>query len=373
MTSDPPLDSAQLNHQAGLRMKSGIALLEEGDPQKMPEAVRFFDEAIELRRQLPLAENPGFRYGLAAGWVNRGDALARMAGPENLAEAVRSYTAGIELLREVPADDEGLFVRRLAIAWINRGVALESQASEETQAEAIRSYREAIAVLTGSEGKPAGNLELVLAGAWLNWGNAVLRSPGGPLAAEACDAAQRALSLLGEAESRDQIAAETGLKARHIQCQAMIVLIQGTAPAETARLDLIGEITDAVENALQLVQLWEKKGVNGFAPLAPQFFHLGSMVYEREQPHFLADFVLDYLEPKRTGNPALPEPVWFAIAAESLGRARVRLSESDITLLTAEQRIRKLEILNEIRAAEAKCHAVLADAIPPSALQTSDP
>ena len=54
--------------------------------------VRFGRErAIELRRSLPLEGNPWYRYVLAAGWMNRGDALTRLGSPENLVEAVRSY------------------------------------------------------------------------------------------------------------------------------------------------------------------------------------------------------------------------------------------------------------------------------------------
>jgi tetratricopeptide (TPR) repeat protein len=113
MLSDQP---HHLNELASIRMERGIALLDSGAPDALPEAIRCFDQAIELRRRLPLAEIPGFRYGLAAGWINRGDALTRLGSSENLADAVNSYTAAIELLRDPPPGDDGSFLRRLAIA-----------------------------------------------------------------------------------------------------------------------------------------------------------------------------------------------------------------------------------------------------------------
>ncbi|MEI9960210.1 MAG: hypothetical protein WDM76_03475 [Limisphaerales bacterium] len=59
-------------------MKRGIVLLNANMPASLAEAVQCFDRAIELRRTLPLHENLLFRYGLAAGWMNRGDALTRL-------------------------------------------------------------------------------------------------------------------------------------------------------------------------------------------------------------------------------------------------------------------------------------------------------
>jgi tetratricopeptide (TPR) repeat protein len=348
MTSAPSLSNARLNHLASIRMKSGIALLEQGDARALQDAVRCFEEAIELRRRLPLAENPGFRYGLAAGWINRGDALARLAGPENVSDAVNSYTAAIELLRDVPANDDGLFVRRLAIAWMNRGLALEEQEHEE----AVRSYREAIKLLAACLGKPAGRLELVLASVWINLGNALLRSPAGALAAEAREAAEQALSLAGECESNDQAAAEAGFKARHILCQAMTILLGKTGLSVADKMDLIGRMTDAVESALELVQTWEKAGVAGFAPLAARFFHFGALVYEKHQPHFLADYILEHLEPER-GKWVSPErATWLPAAMEALSRTRCGLRNLDFALISTPQGIRRLEILKEVQAAE---------------------
>jgi len=335
--------NAQLNLLASGRMESGIALLNGGAPEALREAIRCFDEAIELRRRLPLVENSGFRYGLAAGWINRGDALTHLGGPGNLVDAVNSYTAAIELLKDPPAGDDGSFVRRLAIAWMNRGIALEEQKCEPALAEAMRSYKEAIRLLSCIELDP-----VVLASAWINLGNASLRSAAGTLAAEAVGAAEEALSLLAESESKELAAAEAGLKARHILCQAITALPGGST--SSIEPDLINKMTDAVEGALRLAQSWEKAGVTCFRPLATQFFHLGALAYEKHQSHFLAEFLLDHLES------CLPpvSAAWLAIAGESLSRVRCGLRNCDFTLLATPQGIRQLEILNEVRAAEER-------------------
>ena len=79
------------NELASIWMHRGLNLLSTNTPASLEEAVRCFDEAIALRRTFPLAENSRHRYGLAAGWMNRGDALARLGTKEQpLAESVKS-------------------------------------------------------------------------------------------------------------------------------------------------------------------------------------------------------------------------------------------------------------------------------------------
>jgi len=351
MSSD---GNAHLDHLASIRMESGIALVHHGAPAALHEAIRCFDEAIELRQRLPLAESPGSRYGLAAGWINRGDALTRLGGSQDLADAVNSYTAAIELLKDLPAGDDGSFVRRLAIAWLNRGIALEEQNTEQTLAAAMDSYKEAIQLLSCPRRTAAGKLKVVLASAWVNLGNALLRPAGRALAEEACGAAEQALSLLAENEATELAAAEAGLKARHILCQAVTLFLDGGRHDASTELDLIGKMTDVVEGALSLVRCWEKAGVTCFRPMATQFFHLGALAYEKYQSHFLAEFLLDHLEPDWVTNFLPSSATWFMIAEESLARVRCGLRSCEFALLNTPQGIRRLEILKEVRVVEER-------------------
>jgi hypothetical protein len=71
---------------------------------------------------------------------------------------------------------------------------------------------------------------------------------------------------------------------------------------------------------------------------------LGALAYEKHQSHFLAEFLVDHLEPESAA--------WIAIAEESLSRVRRRLRNFDFALLATPQGIRQLEILKEARAAD---------------------
>jgi hypothetical protein len=335
-------------------MERGIALAQTGTPEALWEALRDFDAAIELRRKLPLAQNPWFRYGLAAGWINRGEALTRLGGAENLAEAVSACTAATELLADLPADDDGRFLRRRAIAWINRGLALEAQSSAPARTEAVGSYKTAIELLDSPERPCAEKLHVLLAGAWINLGHALLPADQGVSAEQSCAAAERALSLLARQEAKALLAAEAGLKARHILCQAHAATLDGPPLDPSAKVDLVCKLTDTAEDALKLVQSWEAAGVTDFRPLALRFFHLAMLVYERHQPQFLGEYLLDHLDPGRgTRLPPAGES-WLALAEASLSRACREIRNGDFGLLASPQGLRRLEILQELRAVEAR-------------------
>jgi hypothetical protein len=339
-------------------MERGIALMNEGALDAVRGAIRCFEEAIDLRGRLPLAENPGFRYGLAGGWINRGDALTRLGGLGNLVDAVTSYATAIELLKDPPAGDDGRFAIRLAIAWMNRGIALEEQTSEPAMAEAAHSYEEAVKVLSHSHRAADARHEMVLASAWINFGNALLRSAGSGRAEQAGEAAGSALSLLAEAESKDLAAAEAGLKARHILCQSLAARLDAPSGGVSTQMDLIGKLTDAAEDALTLAQKWEMAGEKCFRPLATQFFHLSALVYEKHQPHFLAEFLLEHLDRERATCFAPVSESWLAIGRESLSRIRRAWSERGFEWLATPQGARRLQTLKELNAAEARLQAL---------------
>lgn len=358
MNSTPSPDIADANRLAGEQMEKGIALIQgSGAPEDLREALRCFDEAIALRRDLPLAENPEFRYGLAAGWINRADVLMRLGGQDGLTEAVSAYTKGIELLDKPPADDAGgSFAIRLAIAWMNRGVALEAQRDNAGLAEAARSYREAIRELEGAGPLADDRAVLVLASAWTNLGNVSLRQQDGPQPAQACEAVEKALALLAGSEATELPAAEAGLKARHILCQAVTMMLAAGLADPERTMDWIDKMTDTVEAGLNLELLWEKAGVTSLLPMAPPFYHLGALLYERHQPHFLVEFLMEHLE-SRAGLPG-GDGVWLEIASASLARARRGLMEGDFAALATEGGVAKLRLLSEIREADERIQAL---------------
>jgi len=351
-----------LDALASVGMERGIALLDSDDPDAIHDAIRCFEEAIDLRGRLPLAGNPGFRYGLAGGWINRGDALTRLGGGEHLVEAIKSYSMAIELLKELPASDDGLFARRLAIAWMNRGLALEGVKGEASLAEATESYRKAVEALTHSDHIAAAGHKLVLASAWVNLGNALMRSTGSEAAEEACAVAGSALSLVAETESKELAAAEAALKARHILCQALTVLLSAPSDDESKGTVFVGRITDTAEDALRLAQSWERAGEIRFRPLATQFFHLTTLVYEKHQPHFLAEFLREHLDPDRVTCLLPVNESWLAIGRESLSRVRCGLGRRGFAWLATPEGIRHLKTLKELHTTEARLQVLHAAA-----------
>jgi hypothetical protein len=107
-----------------------MALLEQGDSASLQKALACFEEAILLREALPLADNPLYRWGLTAGWMNRGDALTRLGGQDRLTEALRCYDIAISHLHQLPLQADPVFRWRLGVAWINRG---HTEQAGETQ------------------------------------------------------------------------------------------------------------------------------------------------------------------------------------------------------------------------------------------------
>ena len=196
-------------------MKRGIALLSENTTASLTQSLRWFDRAIALRRALPLHENSWYRYVLAAGWMNRGDALTRLGSAENLTEGVRSYDQALALLLTLDLESNPLFRKRLALAWMNRGITLQEQGKPLSLRAALASFDEAIAVLRESKEHRA-----ILASALTNRGN-VLLSIAPAASAFARESVDEALALAAGIEEQDLVAAETGLKARHILCRAI--------------------------------------------------------------------------------------------------------------------------------------------------------
>ena len=150
-------------------MKRGIRLLNDARPESIREALTCFDEALELRRQLPLETTPSVTYGLAACWLNRADALMRLEDATQIGMALRAYDEALALLRSLPLSNDSRFPRRYWIlsTWSERRpLALLPRRGGSALPSAYRPRsRDAIAVLrsvsrpwrSGSTVRPAGS------------------------------------------------------------------------------------------------------------------------------------------------------------------------------------------------------------------------
>lgn len=263
----------KINALASEKAHAGIELLELGGAENLIEAIRCFDQVIALRRDMPFHERPYLRYGYTAGWLNRGDAFTRLGSPENLAEALRCFDIALEELHPLPPEEHPLFRRRHAVAWTNRGRVLLEMSTAENLMEAVRSFDRALHLVDPDDAEHQAVI-------WLNRANALLRADPSH-AADAADSARRSIALT---ESRT-----TGFQARFLLCRALGI--------QVADRRLVEEIGDIIDEAMELA-----RGEDFTFPSMTDFFRFGSRFYEMYQPQFLAEFLLENINP---GNPAM--------------------------------------------------------------------
>jgi tetratricopeptide (TPR) repeat protein len=335
-------------------MKRGILLLNESTPASLKEAIANFDRAIQLRRNLPLAANPLFRYGLAAGWMNRGDALRRLGSDGHLAEALRSYDAALEVLSGLSMEANPLFARRLAIAWQNRGLVWQDLRPGGARTEAQRSFETALAILQGKQAVAITDRHYLLATAWTNYANALISGGASELAPQARRAAEHATALAAQMETEDSSMAEAGLKARHVFCQTIAQSVLAKDLSDCAKAELISQATDAVDSGLAVARQWEQRNITSFRLLARELFHFGARAYQMSQPHFLTEFLLENLDPGQSAGAFADDSAMHTAALESLWRAFCELQTRNPQTINAPDFSGFLGKLHELSLAEER-------------------
>ena len=340
------------NAMASGWMKRGIALLNENSAASLAASLHWFEGAIELRQTLPLEENSWYRYVLAAGWMNRGDALTRLGSAENLAEAVCSYDQALTLLRTLELESNPLFRKRLALAWMNRGITLQEQGTPVGLQAALASFDETIAVLRDPPALESAECRPILACALTNRGNALLRlTPPAPALAR--ESAEQALALIAPAEERDVLAAETGLKARHILCRAVASQLADRT-SEITSDDLVAAATDAVDDGMKLARHWEARGERRFRDLAGELFRFGAHAYQIHQSHFLTEFLLENLDPSYSRDAFSGDPKMHTAAGEAIARAVAEIQRDGFRSLNTPHFDQFLGTLRQLRITQAR-------------------
>jgi tetratricopeptide (TPR) repeat protein len=297
LTDEATLDA--IDGQASVLMKRGLALMRESHPDRLSAALDCFDRARALRRSLPWDNVARYAYGLAACWLNRGEALLLLRDQPRLAEALSAFDESLVLLERLPLAEEARYPRRLALARHNRALVLQALGRP---GEAQIDLRRALATLEDSRSDAVADRALLLAVVWTNLSNlhAAEECAAGDLLA--VDAARRVLALVRAVEADVADAAEMGLKARHVLCRVSARrLSQGEASGTTAPDD-VHDATDLADDALTLVEHWERNGVTRFRELAIDLFRFGARVYHRYQPQFLSEFFAEHLDPRRSAR-----------------------------------------------------------------------
>ena len=329
------------NELANLHTNRGICLLSGGEEEQLPAALEDFDRAIALRKDLPLEEEPGIRWGLSAGWMNRGDVLHRM---DRSAEAAAAYDEAIAHLKQLPYEESPATLQRYALAWANRGLAVEDPA------EARRSFDECIRALA----EPQNPQQLLtLCNATLNRGRHSLQVQD-DTEATAADA-RRVLELLVPHERNHPAPAEMALQARHLLAHALCAWLDSSRKGPGVAEDWIGDATDTVEDALAVERHWEQRGIEALRPLAGDLFELGLHVYRVCQPHFFADFLVESMDPEMSPGAPFADPRFQAAAARSLQQAVNETAQraASATLDPAEME-KQQKILRTLKAADQR-------------------
>jgi hypothetical protein len=313
-----------INAEASVLMKRGIAFLDEPRREAAIDALHCFDEALELRRRVPLDHSSFQVYLLAACLFNRADALARMSDVGPTAAALASYDEGIAALQRIPLAENPLYPRRLAMGFQNRGLALQARGREGDGDLAAASFAGALDVLDQEYSQGIEDRPYLRAVVWLNLANlrALQASDEGHAAAR--DAAARAIDAVAGLETGDINAAAAGLQARHVLCR---VCAQSLSQAGDEEMPAdVHEATDAVDDGLELVRSWEQRGVGLFRPLAFDLFRFGARVYARYQPQVLDEFIADNMNPEASS----PDYVDSAEMATAAHEARLLIPRENV-------------------------------------------
>lgn len=320
----------------------GITLLERGDRDSLLEAQACFEQAIALRQEMPLEQNPVYRWGLTAGWMNRADALSRLGGPARIKEALRSYDIAIAHLHQLPLETEPLFRWRLSLAWMNRGITLQTIDDEPSQQLALRHFDTALQVMQGHEDNPRPDYQQVQAAAWMNRANALLSQPL-PDFLLAAASARRALLHCSIAEKADATATEISIKARHALCRSLAHLLEAPCVDPALADEWILEASDAVEDVMRLTNHDSR-----FMVLREELFHFGCRIYRAFQPHFLAEFLDEGL-----GSGQVSEAMAHA-ARESVAHAALQIQQESLSGYTPARLDRLILTLQSLSEASRK-------------------
>jgi hypothetical protein len=336
------------NQLASVWMHRGMDLMSLSTETALLQAVSCFNQAIALRHTLPFKRNHWFRYALSAGWVNRGDALRQLDQPQRHAEALKSYDKALGLLRTLPLDQNPLYSRRLAITWLHRGILLQQSRFLSLRSEAVNSFHEAIAVLELPTAAALADYQSLLAGAWANLAVALTN-----FAPEETDnAAVACLTALGHARAgnEDTVAAQAFLKATDALCR---LVLKSWPSSQTLSADFLSVTTDAIEEAMHLSTAQGKQIRPDLIELVCRVFRFGCWIYERYQPHFLVEYIEDYLQLGDAGVLEL-DPLSLAIARGAVTGAINTILSAGFSFLQTPRRDPTLDQICKLRLLAAR-------------------
>jgi hypothetical protein len=353
-TSTAPGPRRMLAGAWSLRVR---ALERIGTPRALDDAITAQGNAIAHRRQLAAASDALDDRGEAAlAWQHEGNLRQRRGRPEDLRTAINSYDEAIAALRDLSEDGRPALRQLLGVTWLNRGSTWVRIDEPAAPAEALRSLDQAIALLSSLARENAAANQIALAAAWMNRAHVVLRYPSGTDGAtQAREACAETIRLVAATEHEHPGAADLGMKARHILCRAIGTRLAATVPPAAAeQAELFAAATDAVDDGLALARHWQQQGAALPLPFVADLFRFGAQTYLSRQPHFLAEFVLENLDPGSSGHPLPPHPELHAIARDAVALALQELERPQLLQVDAPQTDRRIQALHDLRDAAVR-------------------
>jgi tetratricopeptide (TPR) repeat protein len=353
MSAPLPEGASHFDRQlaANILTNKGITLLQSDDAETLTQAVVCFQKSAEHRRDLP-RDMHNVLWGLAAAGMNRGDALTRLGKPEHLLEAVHSYDEAIECLQELGGFDHPPFVVRYAVAYMNRGHALMAQDIPEGVAEALKSFDSAIAMMEMHTEKDSVEYNGTLGCAMMCHAAARMEHSR-ERAEEVAEEARKAIARVQPFEKEDLLSTEVSLKSRHLLCRSLATLLDRTPPDAPEVDEWITEITDTVDEGMALERLWEQRGLEGFRPMAVELFRFGVRVFFIRQPHFLAEFILESLDPEKSPGAPVNSEEMHHLAGSVIWDAALNI-EQRARGASMQERAALVEIVSDLHAADKR-------------------
>jgi tetratricopeptide (TPR) repeat protein len=310
----------------------------------LDQAVACYDRAIALCSESPAELRP-----LAIAWMNRGNALQKQPRSDAVQSAVEAYDRALVLFSNLSPGDESL-TNSIGAAWLNRGHALLRLPGRGHHAEAIRSTATAVRLLAGLPVDDRPHYRLNLAGAQANLAQLLADGDEAGQYARAGAVLAAALELTATHEQQRAGFAAIGLQARRTLCELIGRWLIATDDP-TQHTQLIARASDAVDTGMVLARHWEQLGVTQFRVLTARLFRFGTAFYQRHQVHFLADFVLENLDPGTCGDAIMHHPELHVIACEALHAAREELRTRCPVIAGDEATARRLHALQAIETA----------------------
>lgn len=309
---------------ASLKTYLGLNSLQGGNVVAWQKAALCFDQAIELHNRGGL-DDIATRWGLAAAWMNRGDALGRIGGVENWEEKLRSNHRAGELLHDFPLGENPAYRTRLALCAMNQADAcldLAKWLGQNRSTEVITHFHKAIDTLREGVARGVEESRRVLAVALSNLARARL-----VLGLTDYDVSEgevrEALALLDQrsVDSLDPELVVLALTSRATLCR---ILVLADDPPEWS------EVGELAEEGLGLARRFiASEGGQGLVDsIITELFRSGAQAYMRGQPHFLVEYLLEYLDPSKESAFLASHLTCHEIAVETLWNGSAQLQET---------------------------------------------